>query len=312
MYPAKTQAVRGQRPGLSASYIAFVANILVLAGNGAHSQTPPPPSGRLIARAGTELEARADGTACAQRVKVIITSTNPQLFEGEIPAAAKFFTNARAGHSLSCPQMTRMVAQGNSNGKIMFTAMADQSNGWEALILGATILDSRTEEAALASTGPTPKSVFRSSPGFTQASNILSQTKDKFLCVAGQTLGCEMILEFAASGADKAVITNRHALSGGKSAAVITTTAAIRDGFFCADPSTSSVVVEDAQMSDDARKDYADQLLDRVRSNGEICTGFSSKVDALTIYGFDASGTAMDRPRAITVHSSLPSFNGST
>jgi hypothetical protein len=307
MCAADKQAVAPVRPVFSERYIALAITMLLLAVNGAHGQTPASP-GRLIARAGSELEARAEGTACAPRVKVTITSTNAKLFEGEIPAAAKFFTNARAGHSLSCPQMKRMVAQGRSGGKVMFTAMADQSNGWEALILGATILDSRAEEAALASTGPTPKSVFRSSAGFTQAGDILSRTKDKFLCVAGAAITCEMVLKFTASGPDTAVITNRHALSGGRAAAVVTTTSAIRDGFFCADPNTSGVVIEDPQMSEDARNDYAEQLLERVRSNGEICTGFSGKADALTIYGFNASGTAVDRPRAIALHSTQPSF----
>jgi hypothetical protein len=194
----------------------------------------------------------------------------------------------------------------------MFTAMADQSNGWEALILGATILDSGGEEAALASTGgPTPKSVFRSSAAFTPASDILSQNKDKFLCVAGASIACEMVLQFNASGASSAVITNRHALSGGKAAAIVTTASAIRDGFFCADPNTSSVVIDDAQMSADAKDDYAEQLLERVRSNGEICTGFSSKAGAMTLYGFSASGSAVDRPRAITVHSAPPSLGAS-
>lgn len=310
MHTAIKKAVRTMRLVFAASPNALLITILLLAGNGAHSQTQPAPMGRLIAKAGTELEARAEGAACAPRVKVIITSTDPKLFEGEIPPAAKFFTNARAGHSLSCPQMTRMVAQGKSSGKVMFTAMADQSNGWEALILGATLLDSRAEEAALASSGPTPKSVLRSSPTFVPAKDILTQTKDKYLCLAGATLTCEMIIKFAASGTDKSVITYRHAISGGKSAAVVTATADIRDGFFCADPNASTVVVEDAQMSEDAKKDYAEQLQERVRSNGEICTGFSGKPDALTVYGFDPSGTGMDKPRAVKLYSSAPSFTG--
>src|SRR5262249_5225780 len=156
-----------------------VAALVAVGSTLAHAQnaSASAPSGRLLARAGAELEARADGTACAPRVKVIITASNPKLFEGEIPPAAKFFTNARAGHSLSCPQMTRMVAQGKNNGKIMFTAMADQSNGWEALMLGASANDSRGEEAALASGGPTPKSVFRSNPTFVTANQVLADTK---------------------------------------------------------------------------------------------------------------------------------------
>ncbi len=138
--------------------------------------------------------------------------------------------------------MTRMVAQGKSGGKVMFTAMADQSNGWEALILGATILDSSTEDAAIKSSGgPTPKSVFRSSATFAPANDVLTQTKDKFFCVAGTALACEMILKFTPASGDKTTITNRHALSGGKSAAVTTTTGTLRDGFVCAAPNTSSV-----------------------------------------------------------------------
>jgi hypothetical protein len=310
MYAVRTQAVRATRAHLLPRF-HLVTTILLLVGSGAHGQTAATPAvGRLIAKSGTELEARAEGTAFAPRVKVIITASDSKLFEGEIPPAAKFFTNARAGHSLSCPQMTRMVAQGNNNGKIMFTAMADQSNGWEAMILGATLLDSHTEEAALASTGPTPKSVLRSSPAFMVANDVLTQTKDKYLCLAGATLGCEMIIKFAPASGEKSIITYRQALSGGKSAAVVTSTAAIRDGFFCADPNTSSVAIEDPQMSEDAKKDYADQLLDRVKSNGEICTGFSGKIDSMTVYGFDASGKGMDKPRPVKLYASLPPFSG--
>jgi hypothetical protein len=312
---ANGRAAQRVRAAFSEPRGYYFAAILLAGAGMTRAQAPaapaaaPAPTGRLIARAGTELEARADAPACAPRVKVTITAKDAKLFEGEIPAAAKFFTNARAGHSLSCPQMTRMVAQGKSGGKVMFTAMADQSNGWEAMILGATILDSVTEESALASSGgPTPKSVFRSSPGFVQANDILTRTKDKFLCVAGTALTCEMILKFTPQSASKLVITNRHALSGGKSAAVVTTEAAIRDGFICADPNTSGVVIDDAQMSEDAKGDYAEQLLERVKSNGEICSGFSDKAGALTIYGFNPTGSAVDRPRAITLSSTLPAF----
>lgn len=277
----------------------------------AQAQTPAPaPAGRILAKSGTELEARADGTPCAPRVKVVITANNPKLFEGDIPPAAKFFTNARAGHSLSCPQMTRMVAQGRSEGKTMFTAMADQSNGWEALMLGATTSESAAEAAALNSGGPTPKSVFRSTPAFFAASQVLAQTQDKYLCLAGSTLACEVIIRFTPLAADKATLAYRQALSGGKAAASVTSTADLRDGFFCADPQSARVVVEDAQMSEDARKDYADQLLERVRSNGEICTGFSGKVDAMTAYGFDTSGKGVDRARAVKLYSSMPAFGG--
>ncbi len=45
-----------------------------------------------------------------------------------------------------------------------------------------------------------------------------------------------------------------------------------------------------------------------VKSNGEICTGFSGKVSALTIYGFNPSGGAVDRARAVTIHATQPSF----
>ncbi len=290
--------------------VTLVTAMLLAAGHLAHAQTPAAPAGRLLARAGTELEARAEGPACGPRVKVIITSTDPKLFEGDIPAAAKFFTNARAGHSLSCAQMTRMVAQGKNNGKIMFTAMADQSNGWEALMLGAATSDSRAEEAVLANGGPTPKSVFRSSPSFIVANNVLAETKDKYLCLAGATLACEVILKFTPSGGDKTVIAYRQALSGGKAAAAVTSTAMIRDGFFCADPNTSSVIVEDAQMSEDAKKDYAEQLLDRVKSNGEICTGFTGKIEAMTAYGFDTTGKGVDKARAVKLSAGMPGFNG--
>jgi hypothetical protein len=277
----------------------------------AHAQeAASAPPGRVLARSGTELEARADGPACAPRVKVVITAKNAQLFEGDIPPAAKFFTNARAGHSLSCPQMTRMVAQGRSDGRTMFTAMADKSNGWEALMLGTSANDNKAEDAALASGGPTPKSVFRSNPAFQPSAQVMAGTKDKFLCLAGATLACEMIIQFTPQGADKATIAYRQALSGGKAAAAVTSTASLRDGFFCADPQTSVVVVEDAQMSEDARKDYAEQLLERVRSNGEICTGFSGKLDAMTAYGFDSTGKGVDKARQVKLFASMPGFGG--
>lgn len=269
-----------------------------------------PTPGRLLAKSGTELEARAEGAACAPRVKVIITAKNPQLFEGSIPPAAKFFTNARAGHSLSCPQMTRMVAQGKSDGKTMFTAMADKSNGWEALMLGTSSGENRAEDAALASGGPTPKSVFRSSPAFVTSSQVLAQTSGKYLCLAGSTLACELILKFTPQGNDKVTVAYRQALSGGKAAAAVTSTASLRDGFICADPNTSVVVVEDPRMSEDARKDYAEQLLERARSNGEICTGFSGKIDAMTAYGFDSTGKGVDKARPVKLFASMPGFGG--
>ena len=310
MHATKPLASSGPQRSASWHRIALSVVVLVVCTSGAQGQTASAPAGRLISRAGTELEARADGPACGTRVKVIITSSNPKLFEGDIPTAAKFFTNARAGHSLSCPQMTRMVAQGKSSDKIMFTAMADQSNGWEALILGATSVDSRAEESALAGSGPTPKSVLRSNPAFMAAKDVLAQTSDKYMCLRGATLACEMIIKFTPSGADKAVIAYRQALSGGKSTAAVTSTAALRDGFFCADPNSARVVVEDAQMSDDAKKDYAEQLLDRVKSNGEICTGFSGKVDALTAYGFDTSGKGVDKARPVALSATLPTYSG--
>jgi hypothetical protein len=276
----------------------------------AQAQTTAPAPGRLLAKAGTELEARAEGAACGPRVKVIITATDPKLFEGDIPPAAKFFTNARAGHSLSCPQMARMVAQGMNNGRIMFTAMADRSNGWEALMLGSSANDKRSEEAALASGGPTPKSVFRSNPAFIGASQVLADHKDKFFCMAGTTLACEMIAKFTPAGADKTTVVTRQALSGGKAAAAYTSSAATRDGFFCSDPGTTSVTVEDAQMTEDARKDYAEQLLERVKASGEICSGFSGKADALTGYAFDAAGKSFDRARAVRLTGTMPAFTG--
>lgn len=289
--------------------VLMVSGLLMAAGN-AYSQASAP-TGRVIARAGTDLEARADGPACGPRVKIVITASESKFFEGDIPPAAKFFTNARAAHSLSCPQMTRMVAQGRNNGKIMFTAMADQGNGWEALMLGSTSGDSRNEDALLASnSGPTPKSVFRSNPAFVQGSTVLAETKDKFLCLAGATLACEVVLKFTPQVGDKAIIAYRQALSGGKAAANVTSTVMIREGFFCADPNTSKVSVEDALMSDDAKKDYAEQLLDRVKSNGEICTGFSGKIEAMTAYGFDASGKSVDKARAVKLFASQPAFTG--
>lgn len=308
--PALLSAVL--RPNADSARFRLIVLASILSGAVvAHAQDAAPAApGRLLAKSGTDLEARAEGPACAPRVKVIITARNPQLFEGDIPPAAKFFTNARAGHSLSCPQMTRMVAQGKSDGKTMFTAMADKSNGWEALMLGASVNDNRAEDAALASGGPTPKSVFRSNPGFVPSGQVLAGTKDKFLCLAGGTLACEMIIQFTPQGADKATIAYRQALSGGKAAAAVTSTANLRDGFFCADPQTSVVVVEDPQMSEDARKDYAEQLLERVRSNGEICTGFSGKLDAMTAYGFDSTGKGVDKARSVKLFASMPGFGG--
>ncbi|MDB5819032.1 MAG: hypothetical protein JWQ11_2672 [Rhizobacter sp.] len=301
----------GSRLARSSRRLALPLLIPLNVASSAFAQTAPAaPTGRLIAKAGTELEARADGTACAPRVKVVITSADPKQFEGDIPLAARFFSNARAGHSLSCPQMTRMVAQGKSNGRVMFTAMADQGNAWEALILGSTVLDNRAEDAALAGSGPTPKSVFRSGATFVPAQTVLMQTKDKYLCLAGATLACEVVLKFTPSGADKTTIAYRQALSGGKAAAAVTTTAENRDGFFCGDPTTATAVVEDPQMSEDARKDYAEQLLERVKSNGEICTGFSGKGDAMTAYGFDGTGKSVDKARAVTLSAGLPAFTG--
>ena len=297
---------RAAGTGLRTVMLATAA--LLPAWGSVQAQPASAPAGRVISRAGTELEARAEGPACGPRVKVIITSTNPKLFEGDIPVAAKFFTNARAGHSLSCPQMTRMVAQGKSGEKIMFTAMADQSTGWEALILGSSAAGA--EDAALAGSGPTPKSVLRSSPSFVVAKDVLAQTGDKYLCLAGTSLACEVIVKFTPAGADKVTIAYRQALSGGKSTAAVTSTAALHDGFFCADPNSANVVVEDAQMSEDAKKDYAAQLLDRVKSNGEICTGFSGKIEALTAFGFDASGKSVDKSRGVTLYAKLPGFNG--
>ncbi|MBT9489196.1 MAG: hypothetical protein IV093_16960 [Rubrivivax sp.] len=287
-----------------------IALLLSSAGPVRAQDAAPPVPGRLLAKSGTDLEARADGPACAPRVKVIITAKDAKLFEGDIPPAAKFFTNARAGHSLSCPQMNRMVAQGKSEGKTMFTAMADKSSGWEALMLGASSGDSRAEDAALASGGPTPKSVLRSNPAFVPSSQVLAQTQDKFLCLSGSTLVCEVILKFTSQGNEKATIAYRQALSGGKAAAAVTSTANLRDGFFCADPQTSVVTVEDPQMSEDARKDYAEQLLERVRSNGEICTGFSGRIDAMTAYGFDGTGKGVDKARQVKLFGTMPGFGG--
>jgi hypothetical protein len=113
MKAANLPAVAALHPFLSGRAMTLISTVLLLVAGSAQGQTPAP-AGRVIARSGTELVARAEGVPCGPRVKVIITSTNAKAFEGEIPTAAKFFTNARAGHSLSCPQMKRMVAQGRN------------------------------------------------------------------------------------------------------------------------------------------------------------------------------------------------------
>ncbi len=57
------------------------------------------------------------GAACG--LKRVISLPNLKSPEGEI-SLPRNSSRMHAGHSLSCPQMTRMVAQGKSGGKVMF------------------------------------------------------------------------------------------------------------------------------------------------------------------------------------------------
>jgi hypothetical protein len=265
--------------------------VLVAAAASAQAPATPPPPGRVIGRAGSDLAAYATPPVCGPRVAVTIVATKPELFAGGVSPAARFFGGVRAGHSLSCPQMNRMVAKGLSGQTIMFSGMADRSNDWEAVILGSNVLDAATEARLGAQTGPSDQSVVAKSPQFLAAEAVLKQAEAaNFLCVNASAGGCEMIGEFRPHGTTVDVI-NRYRAGGPTTQAVVTSVATLGGGFLCADSSQSKVVIEDPRLSADARADLVEQIGERVRQNGRVCTGFQGLAKGrMTMLAFSPSG----------------------
>jgi hypothetical protein len=222
---------------------------------------------------------------------VTIVGTRPDLFAGGVSPAARFFGGVRAGHSLSCPQMNRMVAKGLSGSTIMFSAMADRSNDWEAVILGSNLLDAATEERLGKQTGPSDQSVLAKSPQFLPAEAVLKQAESTgFMCVNASATGCEVIGEFRQQGNNVAVI-NRYRAGSATTEAIVTSKATLSGGFLCADSTASTVAIEDPRLSADARADLVEQISERVRQNGRVCTGFQGKANGrMTMLAFSPSG----------------------
>ena len=266
--------------------------LLALLAESAVAQAPAaPPPGRVIGRAGSDLTAYATPPVCGPRVAVTIIGTRPELFAGAVSPAARFFGGVRAGHSLGCPQMNRMVAKGMSGSTIMFSGMADRSNDWEAVILGSNVLDAATEARLSQQTGPSDQSVLAKSPQFTAAEAVLKQAESAgFLCVNASATGCEVIGEFRPQGNVVQVI-NRYRAGSATTQAVVTSKATLSGGFMCADSTQSTVVIEDPRLSADARADLVEQISERVRQNGRVCTGFQGPAKGrMTMLAFSPSG----------------------
>ncbi len=266
--------------------------------------------GKLIGRSGADLAAYAEAPVCAERVVVTIVGQKPDLFKGGISPAARFFGAVRAGHSLSCPKMQRMVAKGINNDKVIFSGMADRSNNWEAVILGATVLDVSAENALAAQKGPSERSVFLKSPNLVDAHAVVATAKSvRYLCHDPSPKGCGIVSEFAESAGGVVTVTNRYPLSAAGTVAVVSTTAQYRDGLLCADAQSSNVKIEDARMSPEARNDYMEQVRDRMRSSGDVCTGFSGNVrTGLTVNAFSTVGRKLGEPTAARFQPNLPNL----
>lgn len=257
------------------------------------AQSPPQttPPGRVIGRAGSDLTAYALPPVCGPRVAVTIVGSRPELFSGGVSPAARFFGGVRAGHSLGCPQMNRMVAKGLSGPTIMFSGMADRSNDWEAVILGSNVLDAATEARLGQQTGPSDQTVLAKSAQFLPAESVLKQAETTgFMCVNASATGCEVIGEFRPAGNNVTVI-NRYRAGSATTQAVVSSKAVLNGGFLCADSTQSTVIIEDPRLSADARADLVEQIGERVRQNGRVCTGFQgSPKGRMTMLAFSPSG----------------------
>lgn len=266
--------------------------------------------GKLIGRSGADLAAYAETPVCAERVVVTIVGQKPELFRGGISPAARFFGAVRAGHSLSCPQMKRMVAKGVNNDKVIFSGMADRSNNWEAVILGATVLDVSAENALAAQKGPSERSVFLKNPQLIDARNVVATGKAvRYLCHDPSPKGCSIVSEFSESAGGAVAVTNRYPLSASGTVAIVSTTAQYRDGLLCANAQSSSVRIEDARMSPEARNDYMEQVRDRMRSSGDVCTGFAGNVrTGMTVNAFSTVGRKLGNPTTARFQPNLPAL----
>lgn len=263
----------------------------------------------MIGRAGTNLTAYAIAPVCATRVAVTIVGKDPALFSGGVSPAARFFGGVRAGHSLACPQMTRMVAKGVIDDRIMFSGMADRSNDWEAVILGSNLLDAATEDKLGKQTGPSDQARLASSPGFTDAAAVFSKARTTpYLCFNGSAGGCEVVSQWRQKGAGIEV-ENRYRLSRSGTQAIVTTPARMSGGMLCATTSESVVAVEDPRISADARADYVQQMTERVRQNGRVCNGFQGAITGqMNASLFGPNGRTLGKPSTLRLLSAMPAL----
>ena len=270
------------------------------------AQTSPP--GRVIGRAGPNLVAYASTPVCGPRVSVTIVGKDPAFFAGGVSPAARFFGGVRAGHSLACPAMTRMVAKGVTGNQIMFSAMADRSNDWEAVILGSNLLDAATEDKLGKQTGPSDQAQLVKLPGFTDAGQVLARTKTlPFLCFNGGPGGCEVISQWRQKGSGVEV-QNRYRLSR-SAQALVSTPAAMSGGMLCATTSESVVQVDGPGLGAEARADMVQQMTERVHQNGRVCNGFRSTGGSqMTAALFGPTGRALGKPSTLQLVGSMPAL----
>jgi hypothetical protein len=264
----------------------------------ADAQAPAaPPPGRVIGRSGADLVAYAAPPACAPRVVVTIVGSNPQMFSGGVSPAARFFGGVRAGHSLACPQMTRMLAKGLHNGSIMFSAMSDRNNDWEAVILGNSLIDSATENRLGTRTGPSDQVLLLRTPSFLDAQKVVAQAQSTpFLCVNRSAAGCEVISRIESRGSS-VLVTNRYRAGGGGALAVVATPSQVAGGLLCGDTRSANVTIEGGNLVADARADLAEQIRERILQNERVCTGFQGQPNGtMTMHAFDGGGRRLRTP----------------
>ncbi|MCG2839832.1 hypothetical protein L6Q21_02395 [Sandaracinobacter sp. RS1-74] len=290
MRAASGGAAAGRRSGPPVAAALAILGVAGLAFPAAAQQAAPS-HGRVIGRSGTDLVAYAANPACGPKVSVTIVGKDPKLFEGAVSPAARFFGGVRAGHGLTCPQMGRMIARGLYNERIMFSAMADRSNDWEAVILGSGIIDAAAEDRLAKQGGPSDQSQFVKNAAFLDAGEVVKlSASHPYLCLNRGPSGCEVVGQFQRRGA-QLVSVNRYRAGSGATEAIVSTPTTLSGGLLCGDPAESTVSIENPRLDPSARQDMAEQIAAQFRQNGRSCTGFQGKAGgALSMAAFGPSG----------------------